>query len=395
MTTTPLSTSPVTQRDPSRLIVGILALAGLAVLPTLLPDRDALGRSLPVSFGFGALFGVVLQRSRFCFWCIFRDWFAERDPRGMLGILAALATGAIGYTAVFGMWLPDPSGGRLPPDAHVGPVSLTLAGGAFLFGLGMALSGSCVSAHLYRLGEGAFGSLIALAGAFCGFILGFLAWNSLYLVELYRARVIWLPQSLGYGGALALTLGVLAGLALVFGRGRWPDQDAPRGLAGRVLGQRWPAVLGGILVGWIAVLAYLRVGPLGVTAELGSLSRTAAEKAGWLPEVLHGLDGFAGCATAVKEAVLSRNGVFVLGMILASALSATLAGDWKPALPQARALPRLFGGGLLLGFGAMVSLGCTIGVLLSGIMAGAGSGWVFGGFCLLGAWAGWRLRGRA
>lgn len=110
--------------------------------------------------------------------------------------------------------------------------------------------------------------------------------------------------------------------------------------------------------------------------------------------MLHGLDGFAGCVTAVKETVLSRNGVFVLGMVLASALAATLAGDWKPALPPARDWPRLFGGGLLLGFGAMVSLGCTVGVLLSGIMAGALSGWVFGAFCLAGAWCGWWMRGR-
>lgn len=206
--------------------------------------------------------------------------------------------------------------------------------------------------------------------------------------------MIWLPQWLGHGGALALTLGLLAGLALWIGRAPFPDQPAARTAWGRIMGQRWPAVTGGVLVGWIAVLAYLRVGPLGVTAELGSLARTAADGAGLLPMVLHGLDGFAGCATAIKDSVLSRNGVFVLGMVLASALSATLAGDWKPALPPARDLPRLFGGGLLLGFGAMVSLGCTVGVLLSGIMAGALSGWVFGAFCLAGAWTGWRLRGR-
>lgn len=378
----------------SRWLVGALALAALIVLPQLIPLRDALGRSLPLSFGLGALFGLVLQRTRFCFWCIFRDWFAERDPRGMLGILVALAVGAIGYAAVFGAWIPNPGPGRLPPDAHVGPVSVTLAIGALVFGIGMALSGSCVSAHFYRLGEGAFGSVVALLGAGIGFVLGFLSWNTLYLIDLYRAPVIWLPHWLGHGGSLALTLAALALLSVPLLRARAPaDAPAPTGWTA-IFGRRWPAALGGALVGWIAVLAYFRVGPLGVTAELGSVARTLADTAGWLPMTLHGLDGFAGCATVIKEALLSRNGVFVIGMILAATLSATLAGEWKPALPAPRTLPRLFVGGILLGWGAMVALGCTVGVLLSGIMAGAASGWVFALFCLLGAWIGWRLRSR-
>lgn len=376
-----------------RLPVFVLAALALVVLGLTMPDRDPLGRSLPVSLALGAAFGLVLQRGRFCFWCIWRDWLALRDPGGLIAILTALAIGAIGYALVFAVWVPDPSSGRLPPDAHVGPVSLTLAAGAFSFGLGMAISGSCISAHFYRLGEGSFGSLVALAGASVGFMLGFLSWNTLYLADLYRAPVIWLPKWLGHSGALALTLAVLAGLAFPLLRAPLPQPVPATTAREAVLGRRWPAVLTGTLIGWIAVLAYFRAGPLGVTAELGSLARTAASAAGWLPQTLLGLDGFAGCTTLVKETLLSRNGVFVIGMILAATLSATLAGDWKPGLPPLRDLPRLFAGGLMLGWGAMVSLGCTVGVLLSGIMAGAFSGWVFAAFCLAGAWAGWRLRG--
>lgn len=375
----------------SRPLVAAAAIAALVAILLSLPERDALGRSLPVSFVLGAGFGLVLQRSRFCFWCIARDWFADRDPRGLLGIIAALAVGAIGYAAVFGAWLPDPFAGRLPPDAHIGPVSLTLALGAFVFGIGMALSGSCISAHLYRLGEGAFGSVVALLGALAGFVLGFLSWNTLYLLDIHRARVIWLPAWLGHSGALAATLAVLGATALWLSRQPGAEaQDPPDPRP--ALARRWPAVVGGIIVGWIAVLAYFRVGPLGVTAELGSVARTSAMAAGLLPTVLHGLDGFAGCATIVKEAVLSRNGVFVIGMVLGSTVAATLAGDWKPAWPGLRAVPRLLLGGVLLGWGAMVALGCTVGVLLSGIMAGALSGWIFLLACLAGAWVGWRAR---
>lgn len=368
---------------PARLAALAIAGAVFAVIYATLPARDDLGRPLPLSFLLGGAFGVVLQRGRFCFWCNLRDWLEARDPRGLIAILVALATGTVGYAAILGAWMPNPFAGRLPPDAHVGPVSFTLVAGALAFGIGMALSGSCISAHLYRLGEGAFGSLLALAGALLGFGLGFWSWNTLFLLETHRAQPLWLPAWFGYGGTVALTLTLLGAAAwLLQRRGGTRPADATR----------WPPVVTGLLVGGIATLAYLRVGPLGVTAELGSLARTGAAAAGWLPEVLYGLDGLAGCATVVKETLISRNGVFVLGMVIAAFGAAQAAGQWAPARPRLREAPRLFLGGVLLGWGAMVSLGCTVGVLLSGTMAGAVSGWVFlvaGG---AGGWIGWHLR---
>jgi len=360
----------------------------------LLPESDALGRSLPVSMLLGGAFGLLLQRSRFCFFCISRDFFDNRDARGLVGIIAALAVGLIGYHAVFGAWLPVPAAGRLPPDAHIGPVSWVLAAGAFAFGIGMAVSGSCISAHLYRLGEGSLASPIALAGSAIGFVVGFLTWNELYLRAIQEAPTIWLPNLLGYGGSLAVQLGVLALLALFLMRYPWPREETAASPLHAIVFRRWPTYVGGILIGIVATVAYFRVGPLGVTAELGSLARTAANNAGLLPARLEGLDTLAGCATVVKETVLSRNGVFVIGLVLASFASALLAGDFKPRVPGVVECLRALFGGVLMGWGAMVALGCTVGVLLSGIMAGAASGWVFALFCILGAWVGWRLRQR-
>lgn len=154
---------------------------------------------------------------------------------------------------------------------------------------------------------------------------------------------------------------------------------------------RWPAAAGGLAVAFIAVIAYLRVAPLGVTAELGSLARTAAFDAGWLPARLAGLDGFAGCATAVKQALLSNNGVFVLSLVAGAWAAALAAGAFKPRLPSAAQISRNFAGGVLMGWGGMTALGCTVGTLLSGVMAGALSGWVFGACCYAGIWAGLKL----
>lgn len=393
-----------------RNVVAASLLAAIFLGAWWLAGLPADGRVLSFSLLSGAAFGVVLQRSRFCFYCITRDTFERRDVRGLLGLLAALGLGLIGYYALYGALLPVPAPGRLPPGAHIGPVSWVLALGALTFGVGMALSGSCISAHLYRLGEGALASPFALLGAGVGFVLGFASWNTLYLSTIQDAPVVWLPHHFGYGGSLLLQLAVLALLAAWLVRlqrraaQRTLAGDAngvapqaaldPADIADAVLRQRWPTYVGGILVAVIGVLAFLRSGPLGVTAELGSIARTTASYFALLPSRLEGLDGFAGCATVVKDALLSRNGLFVLALVAGSLAAALVSGDFRPRRPMGREIARNFAGGVLMGWGGMLALGCTVGTLLSGIMAGALSGWVFAVACLAGAWLGWRARAR-
>ncbi|GLK78246.1 membrane protein [Methylopila jiangsuensis] len=375
----------------------LVALATLALLAAAAhafgQTPGAVGARQSFALLSGAAFGLVLQRGRFCFLCNLRDLTRAGDPRGVLAILVALAIGAVGYAAVFGAWVPNPFGGRLPPTAHVGPVSPALAVAAFAFGVGMALSGSCLSAHLYRLGEGSPTSPFALVGAVAGFVIGFQTWNPIYLATVAEAPVVWLPSVFGYPLWLALTLGLLAllaALALARARAGAADPRAPltlRSAARAVLVERWPFLPTGLLVGAIGTLAYLRVAPLGVTAELGSAARTAAGAAGLLPSTLFGLDGLRGCATVVKETLLSENGLFVLGLVAASFTAALVSGRFAPARPTRGQVLRGLAGGALMGWGAMTALGCTVGVLLSGIQAGALSGWVFLVFVTLGALA--------
>lgn len=366
-----------------RLSAGALAFAIIIVFAACLAG-DAEGSKLFPSIVLGALLGVVLQRSRFCFYCHWRDFISTRDPRGFAAILAALATGTVGYLVLFGAWLPDPWAGRLPPNAHIGPAGPVLAVAAFVFGIGMAVSGSCVSGHLYRLGEGSPTAPFALAGVVGGFGLGFSTWNDLYVLSIAAAPTPWLPAHLGYLGWVALQLGVIAVLAIIVAAlGRLPEfpseegRDRPlRYALRRIFIDRWPATLGGATVGLIGTLAYFQVQPLGVTSALGGVARSLSATLGLLPETLHGLDGFAGCRTAVAR-LLTPNAAFIVGLVLASFGSAVVAGQFRPAWPTLLQVFRGLIGGVLLGWGAMTAIGCTIGTLLSGIMAGAASGWIF------------------
>ncbi len=351
--------------------------------------------ALSLSVIFGAVFGVVLQRSRFCFFCMFRDWYDDRDPRGLLGLLVALAVGILGYTVVFGAWLPDASTGRLPPDAFIGPVSGALVAAGLAFGAGMAISGSCVSAHLYRLGEGSPTAPFALAGTVAGFALGFYTWNAIYLAAIADAPVIWLPRGLGYAGASFAAFAAL--ILIAYALTRTPRKTGTSGLAdtdflASVFIHRWPAWIGGAVIGALGTASYFRVAPLGVTAEIGSRARQAATAAGILTDRLEGLDTLRGCIGVARDALLSPNGVFVLALIAASFAAALAARQFNPSWPSTGQMLRGSIGGVLLGWGAMTGLGCTVGTLLSGIMAGALSGWIFGAAVFAGIaatlWAG-------
>ena len=360
-----------------------IAVAG-AVLVALAVGAYVLhgqGHAAPaLSLVFGAVFGVVLQRSRFCFFCMFREWCDDGDPRGLFGLLVALATGIVGYTLIFGAWLPDATTGRLPPDAFIGPVSVALIAAGLAFGAGMALSGSCVSAHLYRLGEGSPTAPFALLGTVGGFMLGFATWNDIYLSTISGAPVIWLPQTLGYAGALLAAIALLTLIAWALSRTSRPiasPSTPARDLPEALLTKRWPAWIGGAIIGMLGTFAYFRVAPLGVTAEIGSRARQAASTLGVAPSRLEGLDTLRGCISVVGDVLLSRNGAFVLALVAASFAAALAAGQFTPAWPSRGQVVRGLIGGLMLGWGAMTGLGCTVGTLLSGIMAGALSGWVF------------------
>lgn len=359
------------------------------------------GRQLAFSLLAGVAFGIVMQRGRFCFLCNFRDFIDNRRSDGVLAILVALLAGVVFYQIVTIAWMPVPQPGRLPPNAHIGPVGWVLAFASAVFGVGAALSGSCLSGHFYRLGEGAFGSVLAIVGAALGFLLAFLSWNFLYTLSVFSDPPIWLPHHLGYGLALLLAGFVLAGLIFIV---LFFDRTAPVSLCASenrlhqalrsVFVERWPPVVTGVLVAAISAFSYFRVAPLGVTAELGSIVRTAGASTAWVPETLAGLDTVRGCISAVKTTILSPNGVFVLGLIFASFAAALSAGKFQPSWPSTGGLMTRFAGGVLMGWGGMTALGCTIGVLLSGIHAGAVSGWVFSLFCCLGAFAGLILKRR-
>jgi len=376
---------------------GLVVLVAILVGASVLHNTPGYGARASLSLLLGAALGIVFQRGRFCFFCILRDFIEYRNATGLYAILAALAVGAVGYAVVFGAFLPNAMGGRLPPDAHIGPVSWVLVAAGFAFGIGMALSGACISGHLYRLGEGYARAPVALFGSLIGFGLGFFTWQSVYLDTLSRAPVVWLPATLGYGGALALHLAVLAAIAFALLRFLPAGEPKPDGpwtparIYETLLRRRWNPLATGAIVGVIGMIAYFRVEPLGVTSQIASAARTTLDNAGLLADRLNGLDTFAGCAAVVVQAI-TENGWLIGGLALGSFGVVLLARrfEWSQLTVLNSATALL--GGVLMGWGSMLALGCTVGTLLSGISAFALSGWVFAAAVFGGVWLGIKLK---
>ena len=162
-----------------------------------------------------------------------------------------------------------------------------------LFGFGMVLSGGCVSGSLYRMAEGYVASWVSVGGILIG--LGFLSqtWNWWWQATISQEANLWIPSMLnmGYGGGVALTLGGLLGVFLLF---LWwesrsglsiPDMPTEKEsdetfeqklsiLWRSIFVRGWSAVVGGGVLGVIGVLMYMVHMPLGVTGELARFSNT-------------------------------------------------------------------------------------------------------------------------
>jgi uncharacterized membrane protein YedE/YeeE len=272
-----------------------------------------------------------------------------------------------------------------------------------IFGFGMVLSKSCVAAHWYHLSEGAIGSVFALFGVAIGFLLGFNSWNTLYSLRVADAPVIWLPAHFGYALALASQLAVLGAIAALVWK--FSDRSAPQeaerapiasfsDIYDRVVGGGWRYYIGGAIVGALGFLIVIWTKPLGVTATIASWVRSFGGAYDLIPSRLNGLDGFAGCGSLPANFWLNTDALLLFGLILGSFASSFGAGDFELQKPTLKEIALNLIGGVLLGFGAMIALGCTIGTLLSGVHAGALSGWVFALGMALAIWGGLKLKSK-
>ncbi len=372
-------------------IAGVVALAVGAVAVVA-------GGRIDTEFGLfaalGLAFGFALQRSRFCFNAAFRDLFQFRSGRTMKGVLVGMAVATAGFAVHMRNLLPNPSLGPVAPEAHATPLSLALILGGLLFGIGMVVAGGCVSGSLYRMGEGYVASWVSFAGILGGLTVASQTWNWWWRHFISGAPVVWFPRYLGYGGALALTLGgLLAAYLLVLwieSRGGVgvqeysPPEPAETfeqkvsALAHAVFGRGWPAAVGGIVIGLLSVLSYNIHMPWRVVGDLSRWANAGAALVGLAPGRLEGTEDLAACALRTGGGLITHTFLLNVGLFGGSLIAALLSHEFKIRRPRNPVrYAQSLGGGLVMGYGAGIALGCTVGQFFSAIPSMALNGWLF------------------
>jgi uncharacterized protein len=84
-----------------------------------------------------------------------------------------------------------------------------------------------------------------------------------------------------------------------------------------------------------------------------------------------------------------------LGVIAGAFIAASLASEFKLRIPkQPLRYIQSMGGGTLMGYGAGLALGCTVGAFFSAVASLALNGWVFPGALAVGAYVGVKVLNR-
>lgn len=363
--------------------------------------------NLAVYWLFGLAFGMILQRSRLCFASAFRDLFLLRNGGNLRGILVGLAVASLGFALIQVRAVPTPTFGALPDQAHLMPLSVQFVAGGLFFGLGMVLAGGCVSGTMYRIGEGYVGSMVTMVGILAGLVVATQHWNWWWQTFSAHAPVLWLPGLFGYGGAILVTLGALG---IFYLASLWWELRAgprPSVLTRRLVetpastladwlvqryrtlfGTAWPFGVGAIALAGLNIFVYLYDHPLGVTGELSNWANRAAALGGLATPTLLGTGNLAGCLLVLdpNASPIGTGTMLDGGLILGSLIAALLANEFKLRVPRqpVRYLQSI-GGGVLMGYGAGIGAGCTIGAFFSAIPSLGLNGWAFGLALLVGA----------
>ncbi|MCH2524087.1 MAG: YeeE/YedE family protein [Dehalococcoidia bacterium] len=374
----------------------IILIAGLVLILSLSNQSTS-----SIYWIVGIIFGITVQRSRFCFTSAFRDFFLLGQTRMIKGILVGLAVSSVGFVMIMSTVAPNPGFGAFPSDAHVLPVGLSTLIAGILFGIGMVLAGGCVSGSLYRMGEGYIASWVAILGVMIGLFLLSNTWNWWWDNLISQEISVWLPANLSYTGALIVTaLGLVSVLYIALYRERkvstgfvMPEikklktDSPPQNTFDELLGYgrtifrtEWSPIVGGVVLAIVNIILFIRFHPLGVVGEISRWSNSIMHTFGAPHIDLKGIDALGACATVVSEGGSWFTETFFLniGIVAGATASAIFAREFKLRVPKSPVrYIQSIGGGIIMGYGAGLGLGCTLGAFFSAVPSMALNGWVY------------------
>lgn len=312
--------------------------------------------------GVGCLMGFFARRHHFCtLSALERHWFAS-DSNGLRSwvLAAAIALAATQILASAGLADVDQSFYLTEPM----PVAGAILGG-LMFGVGMALVGTCGFGAIVRLGGGNLRALVVLTGIGLAAIAAQRGITGHFRVAVLDPLSVTFP---GTGGqSLAAPLNAVTGIDLTVALGLFLSaimfwwvfrearfrQDKGKIIAGLAIGFS-------IAAGWVITSHYASVLFHPVQIEAGSFVMPVGDTIMQL--------------ITVTGAIPDYGVGLVVGVLLGAAFAAWRADDMRwEACDDARELSRHLLGAFLMGTGGVYALGCTIGQGVSAVSVLAAS----------------------
>jgi len=336
---------------------------------------------MSAGFAIALIMGAVVQRTGFCTMGGVSDLVNMGDRGRIAAWLLAIAVAMLGVVALQAGGLVDMSmtaanDTSQPPyrvPMFVWPRYLL---GGLLFGIGMTLGSGCGNKTVVRLGGGNLKSLFVLA------MIGLGAYLMMFTNFGYNVFLQWMnPVAINFAdygvasqdvGSLAaatvgadplrgqLVAGVVIGLALLVYAFR---QRELRGSFDNLLGAftvglavtaLWYVTAGELGQAWLDESSWLEIRPLAVGAQSITFISPPGQLVNYLAQ--------GGKASLVTLGMVVILGVAV-GALLHALISRTFRFEWFVDL---RDFAYHIVGGLLMGVGGVLAMGCTIGQGITG-----------------------------
>src|SRR3989441_505495 len=336
------------------------------------PDPAQLARLVTAgAFLLAFIFGAVGNKTRFCTMGAVSDWVNMGDLGRMRMWLLAIAVALLGSSALQVAGAVD-----LSKSIYPGPnfTWLSYVVGGFLFGVGMTLGSGCGSKTLIRIGAGSLKSVIVYV------FLGIAAYMTLRgLLGAFRVGVLEkasltlapgqdLPSLLSTGLGLskaawtAVLAAVVGGAILAFV------------YASREFRSSFDYTLGGVVTGLVVIGGWYVSGHLGHLAEDPNTLQEAfvatnsgrMESFSFVSPMAYTLDSLM--LWTDKSKIITYGIASAAGVIAGSAAYAlaTRTFRWEGFRDAEDTASHIIGG-MLMGFGGITALGCTIGQAISGV----------------------------
>lgn len=409
-----LKTRPLSRQLPAAYILILLNTIVLIFLRLHLPV-------IVLPWLFGLLFGFVLQRSRFCFAAASRDIFLIGNTMLTRALLLAFIVSTLGFLM---LEILTPGMELLFTQGKVQPVGIFTAVGAFLFGIGMVVAGGCASGMLMRMGEGYLMQWIVLPGFLLGSAVG--AWHLGWWYEHFiaNAKAIFLPHLLGWPLAVLIQLFLLITLYFIScayqdgwrplsqlrlnGAGllkkKYNDskQQGKSSLYLLFLKKPWSYKVGGLALAGLNIVYFATWGfPWGITDGMTFFAAFIGSLFSLSPEHWHYFQGVISIDACCLPEIKTPAGInyfsfpliyHFMAIVVGALIASLLAGEFRIRRWRSnRFVPAALLGGILMGYGSRVALGCNIGAYFSAIPSLSLHGWIFGIFILVGAYFGGKV----